>query len=245
MDFDAQKKKRAEALDDKRKRIEEMRKLRESRNNDNSNSSNSSSSSSSGGIDTRADIDNLVNSLLVTTKNDDKNNDISSSSLPLPPPPSSSLSSSLIDRPKKVLSIVTSLTSITILPKPPILYDKDCQTDDVIPLSSLSLNDDNDNNNNDDRHSPQKLAHRRVVRHNSNNNNNSSPNPKDDNINDTTIINTSNNDIEKSLEFINRKILTEEEHQSILSSSSFSTFLNQSSKILERAINTNDNITRD
>ena len=223
MDFDAQKKKRAEALDDKRKRIEEMRKLRESRNNEISNTTTTSVN-----IDTRADIDNLVNSLL-ETKIDDKPKDaIQSIVPPLPQPP--------IEKPKKNFTVIKSLTAISIPPKPLISYDKECQTDDIT-FSSSSF--DNNDNENEERQSPQKLAHRRIRR-------SSSPRDKHDE-NETTTTTTSLHETEKALESIKKKILTEEEQESILSSSKFTTFLDQSSKVLERAINMKDSIdfTRD
>jgi len=249
MDYETQKKKRADALDDKRKRIEEMRKLRESRNNNNNDNNNDNSSSNNNNVDTREDIDNLVNSLLVTKiDNDDKKNNNNNDNIDIAPPipqlssSSSSSSSSSIEKIKKKLVIVKSLTSVSILPKPPISYDKECQTDDI-NLASSSI-DDNDNDN-IERQSPQKLAHRRVRR-------NSSPRDKrsssiDDNENIATLsVNDKDNNLPPPSSS-SLKILTQEEQSLILSSSKFASFLDQSSKVIERVINMNDSIdvTRD
>ena len=71
MDFEAQRKKRMEALEDKRRRLEEMRKTRKERSEGaeevqehNNNQTNQSEA------DQRAQVDDLVNSLLVSTINE-------------------------------------------------------------------------------------------------------------------------------------------------------------------------------
>ena len=63
MDFETQRKKRMEALDDKRKRLEEMRKMRKDR----TESAEEVNESQQASVDERAQVDNLVNSLLVST----------------------------------------------------------------------------------------------------------------------------------------------------------------------------------
>jgi hypothetical protein len=63
MDFETQRKKRMEALDDKRKRLEEMRKMRKDR----TESAEEVQESQQASVDERAQVDDLVNSLLVST----------------------------------------------------------------------------------------------------------------------------------------------------------------------------------
>jgi hypothetical protein len=63
MDFETQRKKRMEALDDKRKRLEEMRKMRKDR----TESAEEVQENQQASVDERTQVDNLVNSLLVST----------------------------------------------------------------------------------------------------------------------------------------------------------------------------------
>ena len=66
MDFESQRKKRMEALDEKRKRLEEMRKGRKERIESAEEVHESQQSAAS----ERAQVDSLVNSLLISTIND-------------------------------------------------------------------------------------------------------------------------------------------------------------------------------
>lgn len=63
MDFESQRKKRMEALEDKRKRLEEMRKSRKER----TESAEEVQESQQSAADERAQVDSLVNSLLIST----------------------------------------------------------------------------------------------------------------------------------------------------------------------------------
>ena len=63
MDFETQRKKRMEALEEKRRRLEEMRKMRKDR----TESTEELQENLAGPTDERTKVDNLVNSLLIST----------------------------------------------------------------------------------------------------------------------------------------------------------------------------------
>jgi hypothetical protein len=66
MDFETQRKKRMEALDEKRRRLEEMRKMRKDR----TETVDELQDSQQGPSDERTKVDNLVNSLLISSLSD-------------------------------------------------------------------------------------------------------------------------------------------------------------------------------
>lgn len=157
MDFETQRKKRMQDLEEKRRRLEEMRKSRKDRAETTEDagipsssssgasenqkaatapsSSSSSAASASGGsssIDERARVDDLVNSLLVAPVHEQVP---SSSTTATPPPPPLHGASSSVDRKQaardkaKTFTVTKCQGTIHILPTVKETYNKSIQTE--------------------------------------------------------------------------------------------------------------------
>eukprot|EP00602_Paraphysomonas_sp_CaronLab_P005242 CAMPEP_0185037642 /NCGR_PEP_ID=MMETSP1103-20130426/32359_1 /TAXON_ID=36769 /ORGANISM="Paraphysomonas bandaiensis, Strain Caron Lab Isolate" /LENGTH=703 /DNA_ID=CAMNT_0027575719 /DNA_START=47 /DNA_END=2155 /DNA_ORIENTATION=- len=129
--FEAQRKKRMEDLENKRKRLEEMRKMKKERemeqNISSSTTSTAPTASTASTVPAKSDIDDLVNSLLTTSDSSSTNENTMNVS-------EVSTSQPIVSREeerKKIFSelVVSNAVQINIAPIICETYDKECQTD--------------------------------------------------------------------------------------------------------------------
>lgn len=157
MDFEAQRKQRQDALDEKRKRLEIIRKQRKEKEESN-NSSNAAESikeppkpaaaSTGSANDSRMDVDNLVQSLLSSSISNEKPGEKSAGGAPIPEAKTapSAVVTTVIANPEEALqakrdklSTVKSTTYCHYVPEIPLdVYDKQTQTDEMWQLEDNS-----------------------------------------------------------------------------------------------------------
>lgn len=253
---------RKEALEEKRRRLEEMRRLRDSRLADDSNkpppAHSSTTSSSSSLSNDRAEVDDLVNSLLTPSPSSAP---LSSSSSSLSSSASASASTTSISSPTPLssaqvkeqllrekaqrLSTIKSVCSVHIFPTPPEMYDKNVQTDTI----DVEMEKGNEDDFSADL-TPTKNGNKLRVNSNSNNNSRGVGGPAAPSSPKTSSGGGDNSPMHKnsdagdtqpligspSPEGKPAKFYTEEEKREISSSKDFTTFLDKTSRVLERAL---------
>lgn len=143
MDFEAQRKKRMEDIEQKRKRLEEMRKMRKER----TDTPPAVETPAPAAEVSRADVDTLVSSLLGTSI-------APKEELPSPIPPAAPVISpeDMIREKAKRLSIVANTTTVSVQPLSHELYHKETQTE-FLPI----FHDEDD-----EPHSPRTPSRRRT-----------------------------------------------------------------------------------
>ena len=233
MDFETQRKKRLEALEEKKKRLEEMKKLKQEREAQTVTSVESINLTSS---KERNDVDDLVNSLLLSSTTDAQiSNDVSISQQPTQPYQNQNkkINDNTTNLKNKFksneLSIVKKVISFEVFPNSIESYEKECQTDEL-PDALNSSRDSESNKSNDNNYdigvTPQKLSHRRPAAAVSA----SSSLMKTVSSHKTNSVSSPSNLMPVKTE------LNEDEIKKILKSDSFAKFMSGSSHILERAI---------
>ena len=253
MDFEAERKKRLEVLEEKKKRLEEMKRIKQDRENTATN--NNTNTSQNIPSKERDDVDSLVNSLLLssletpstTVDLSDQDKKLLSESTTLPnkqedtkPTPTSTIK-------PKVLTITKSIASLEILPYIHESYDKTCQTDEITEVNS----DIDDKYTNNSGVSPHKLAHRRpaTARRGSGTESNlfSSPsintnlfNTTASNAAVTSLNNTDNTTPRQQPSKQQQQHISDDDIHHILSQPSFHSFLEGSSTLIERAMGQSD-----
>lgn len=248
MDFEAQRKKRLEALEEKKKRLDEMKKIKQDRD------SNSRSSANSNIIETskeRNDVDDLVNSLLqpsstlepaaesihetVISKIDLKHA-VTSTDKDLHIEKITSLPNEIINVAKpikqKSFSIVKSLAVYQILPTQIESYEKGTQTDTAEDMNEWAEGEEGSQKSGT-LLTPYKIAHRRPAAATT------SPAPTHRSTGEPTGgvtsigTDTSTGGTSNTLTI---KKLNDEEMRTILNDDDFAKFLTKSSHIIERAV---------
>lgn len=237
MDFEATRLQRQQALDEKRKRLEEMKKAKKER------TEIEEQVNSTTNIESKIEVDNILNNLLpvpsssieinTNDNNIESNNNNNNESI---------LSREEINELKqKKLTTVKNIGSVQIFPSRIETYEKDCQTDDVDICNGNdnSIDDEYDNKNNELlQNSPQKISHIRP-RSSSYNKIGSTPfkgknPPSPNNDNDGGGLNLFGSSQSSHL-----ILLTNEEKEVIINSTSFKSFLNKSSRYIERTLSMN------
>ena len=249
MDFEAERKKRLEVLEEKKKRLEEMKRIKQDRENTaNNNNTNTSQTIPS---KERDDVDNLVNSLLLssletpstTVDLSDQDKKLLNESATTLPNKQEDIKPThqTISKPK-ILTITKSIASLEILPYIHESYDKTCQTDEITEVNS-DIDDKYTNNNGV---SPHKLAHRRpaTARRGSgtDSNANSSINTNLFNTTSTNAAITSLNNTDNTTprQQPSKQHISDDDIHRILSQPSFHSFLEGSSTLIERAMGQSD-----
>jgi dynein intermediate chain len=236
MDFEATRLQRQQALEEKRKRLEEMRKARKEK------TEIESQANSTNNIESKVEVDNILNNLLppppppsieiTTNDNNNNNNNIEiNNSDPI-------LSKEEINEIKQnKLTTVKNIGSVQIFPYRIETYEKDCQTDDIDIYTgndnSIDGGYDNKQNNEQLQNSPQKISH---IRQRS-----SSYSKTDNTPFKGKIPSSPTNDSDGGLNLFasqssNLIPLTNEEKDVIINSSSFKSFLDKSSRYIERTL---------
>lgn len=252
MDFESQRKKRLEALEDKRKRLEEMRKTRQDRSNAEDTVEQDSKISQE---EKRSSVDELVKSLLKPTSSlessdggivenilhDNKTNSAQQA-------PSSSSFASTFSKPvasRRPLSVVKQVVSFHIAPiQPKDFYDKDCQTDDLEEIDDHFYDDVSSSN-----HTPSLKSgrlHRSASRSGTQTPIRSPFFNNIANLNDTFLLSNDSADVgdrDRDGLHISSGSNNEESAQpdmdihAVMKDSKFLSFLSTKSRILEKALN--------
>ena len=161
MDFETQRKKRLEALEEKKKRLEEMKKIKQDR--DAQSNSSISQGLNSAISQERHDVDDLVNSLLLSSNPASEDSTMKSTSpmKSVPKIDSNELQHFKTEKHKSTsLTIVKNVTNFEMIPKQVESYEKECQTDVIPDLVNTSIDLQNLSEGNFDM-TPHKLSHRR------------------------------------------------------------------------------------
>ena len=209
MEFDEQKKSRQAALDEKKKRLEEMRRKRQE------------ASVSVDDTSARQEVDTLVSSLLASN---------TESTVPDPVPVQTPVDVDKSTYTKKIVNLTTikKLNTMHIFPRVKETYDKECQTD----LVTFGVDGDADDTNSNQEFTPQKLSHRRPRP--VNNVHIATPNKPANGS--TSPLPSSSQSSAKSNNIIEKKTITEEEKKTLLHSIEFKDFLESKTKVIERVL---------
>ena len=214
MDFETQRRKRMEALEDKKKRLEEMKKSRNTRLVMEHTEDGATLS-----VDNRVDVDNLVNSLLegsdAVLPKLEQDNTIESKSID----PTAQKNDILAEK-QKSLSTVKLMFNIQILPTITETYDKMSQTDEIEAFSQPEIQGVESPDGN-----IMKAIFRRAHLSAGRQHGPSTPS-----------FSLDNSTLSSPMHPRSSKKLSSEDQKEIIGSDSFKKFLSSSSRILERAL---------
>ena len=248
-DFESQRKKRMQDLEEKRRRLDEMRKLRKDRtdaaedvqtekeNSQKAPSVATSSTTIKSSADDRAQVDDLVTSLLVSSLHEStpsttipSSSGINNSNVPPPPP---------VDHKQAIRAKALTLTfskcssaGIQILPTLRETYDKSSQTD-LLPVHENESHKDDNNVQLDHLETPLKRtgsngAEKGQQQHGSTLSLTSPPSSSS-----SHPMSSPHSPVAATMR---RKLLSEEDQKDILNNEGFRSFMHNSLRVMERTL---------